>query len=68
MCSFFQVTDAAFGHAWNLSSYLSSSGTSLEIVLVTTLAHMSLSPDGKLPVIVGDYPDGLLVDSHTGRH
>ncbi|XP_048323542.1 uncharacterized WD repeat-containing protein C2A9.03 [Ziziphus jujuba] len=29
--------------------------------------HTSLSPDGKLLVIVGDNPDGLLVDSQTGK-
>ncbi|XP_008805522.1 uncharacterized WD repeat-containing protein C2A9.03-like [Phoenix dactylifera] len=29
--------------------------------------HTSLSPDGKLLVIVGDNPDGLLVDAHTGK-
>ncbi|KAH7546972.1 hypothetical protein FEM48_Zijuj01G0257800 [Ziziphus jujuba var. spinosa] len=32
-----------------------------------TNAHTSLSPDGKLLVIVGDNPDGLLVDSQTGK-
>ena len=31
------------------------------------LQHTSLSPDGKLVVIVGDYPEGLLVDSQTGK-
>ncbi|KAJ8759684.1 hypothetical protein K2173_009776 [Erythroxylum novogranatense] len=29
--------------------------------------HTSLSPDGKQLVIVGDSPDGLLVDSQTGK-
>ncbi|TXG68125.1 hypothetical protein EZV62_009400 [Acer yangbiense] len=29
--------------------------------------HSSLSPDGKLLVIVGDNPDGLLVDSDSGK-
>ncbi|KAG9448851.1 hypothetical protein H6P81_008816 [Aristolochia fimbriata] len=29
--------------------------------------HTSLSPDGKLLVIVGDNPDGILVDSRTGK-
>ncbi|KAG6768842.1 hypothetical protein POTOM_024452 [Populus tomentosa] len=29
--------------------------------------HTSLSPDGKLLVIVGDNPDGILVDSQTGK-
>ncbi|XP_010252904.1 PREDICTED: uncharacterized WD repeat-containing protein C2A9.03-like [Nelumbo nucifera] len=29
--------------------------------------HTSLSPDGKLIVIVGDNPDGILVDSQTGK-
>ncbi|KAG6493489.1 hypothetical protein ZIOFF_048476 [Zingiber officinale] len=31
------------------------------------LFHASISPDGKLLVIVGDDPDGMLVDSHTGK-
>ncbi|KAG1326755.1 putative WD repeat-containing protein C2A9.03 [Cocos nucifera] len=29
--------------------------------------HTALSPDGKLLVIVGDDPQGLLVDAHTGK-
>ncbi|KAF6142285.1 hypothetical protein GIB67_039992 [Kingdonia uniflora] len=29
--------------------------------------HTSLSPDGKLLVIVGDNPDGILVDSNSGK-
>lgn len=29
--------------------------------------HTSLSPDGKLLIIVGDNPDGMLVDSSTGK-
>ncbi|KAL5182292.1 putative WD repeat-containing protein [Glycine soja] len=29
--------------------------------------HTSLSPDGKLVVIVGDNPEGVLVDSQTGK-
>ncbi|XP_006582930.3 uncharacterized protein [Glycine max] len=29
--------------------------------------HTSLSPDGKLVVIVGDNPEGILVDSQTGK-
>nr|AHG30905.1 putative WD-repeat protein [Narcissus tazetta] len=29
--------------------------------------HTSLSPDGKLLAIVGDDPEGLLVDAHTGK-
>ncbi|BBH04468.1 Transducin/WD40 repeat-like superfamily protein, partial [Prunus dulcis] len=29
--------------------------------------HTSLSPDGKLLVIVGDNPDGMLVNSQTGK-
>ncbi|KAL7217318.1 hypothetical protein ACSBR1_029091 [Camellia fascicularis] len=29
--------------------------------------HTSLSPDGKLLIIVGDNPDGILVDSRTGK-
>ncbi|PON47199.1 WD repeat containing protein [Parasponia andersonii] len=30
-------------------------------------SHTALSPDGKLLVIVGDNPDGVLVDSQTGK-
>ncbi|CAA3028945.1 uncharacterized WD repeat-containing [Olea europaea subsp. europaea] len=29
--------------------------------------HTSLNPDGKLIIIVGDNPDGMLVDSQTGK-
>lgn len=29
--------------------------------------HTSLSPDGKLLIIVGDNPDGMLVDSMSGK-
>ncbi|XP_057983738.1 uncharacterized WD repeat-containing protein C2A9.03-like [Malania oleifera] len=29
--------------------------------------HTSLSPDGKLVIIVGDNPDGILADSKTGK-
>ncbi|KAL6957475.1 hypothetical protein U1Q18_001272 [Sarracenia purpurea var. burkii] len=29
--------------------------------------HTSLSPDGKLLIIVGDNPDGILVDARTGK-
>uniref|UniRef100_A0A0D9VKC7 Uncharacterized protein n=1 Tax=Leersia perrieri TaxID=77586 RepID=A0A0D9VKC7_9ORYZ len=29
--------------------------------------HTSLSPDGKLVVIVGDDPDGLLIDANSGK-
>ncbi|XP_035550179.1 uncharacterized WD repeat-containing protein C2A9.03-like isoform X1 [Juglans regia] len=29
--------------------------------------HTCLSPDGKLLIIVGDNPDGLMVDSQTGK-
>ncbi|KAL6195242.1 hypothetical protein ACLB2K_030862 [Fragaria x ananassa] len=35
--------------------------------LVREFAHTSLSPNGKLLVIVGDNPDGMLVDSQTGK-
>lgn len=31
------------------------------------LQHTSLSPDGKQLVIVGDNPEGLLVDSQSGK-
>ncbi|WVZ92348.1 hypothetical protein U9M48_038421 [Paspalum notatum var. saurae] len=29
--------------------------------------HISLSPDGKLAAIVGDNPDGLLIDANSGK-
>lgn len=29
--------------------------------------HTSMNPDGKLLAIVGDDPDGMLVDSTTGK-
>ncbi|XP_051192948.1 uncharacterized WD repeat-containing protein C2A9.03 isoform X1 [Lolium perenne] len=29
--------------------------------------HTSLSPDGKLAVVVGDNPDGLLIDANSGK-
>ncbi|XP_020579940.1 uncharacterized WD repeat-containing protein C2A9.03-like [Phalaenopsis equestris] len=29
--------------------------------------HSSLSPDGKLLVVVGDNPDGIIADSHSGK-
>ena len=32
-----------------------------------SLQHTSLSPDGKLLVIVGDNPEGILVDAQTGK-
>lgn len=35
--------------------------------LLFCLQHTSLSPDGKLLVIVGDKPEGLLVDAYTGK-
>lgn len=31
------------------------------------LQHTSLSPDGKLLIIVGDNPEGMLVDSNSGK-
>lgn len=31
------------------------------------IQHTSLSPDGKLLVIVGDDPEGMMVDSRTGK-
>lgn len=31
------------------------------------LQHTSLSPDGKLLIIVGDNPEGMMVDSQTGK-
>lgn len=31
------------------------------------MQHTSLSPDRKVVVIVGDDPDGLLIDSNTGK-
>lgn len=37
------------------------------IISLVFLQHTSLSPDGKLVVIVGDDPEGLLVDSQRGE-
>lgn len=37
------------------------------LYLFIWLQHTSLSPDGKLLVIVGDDPDGILVDAKTGK-
>lgn len=37
------------------------------IICLLCLQHSSQSPDGKLLIIVGDNPDGLLVDSMTGK-
>jgi hypothetical protein len=31
------------------------------------MQHTSLSPDGKVVVIVGDDPDGLLIDANSGK-
>lgn len=31
------------------------------------MQHTSLSPDGKLLLIVGDDPEGILVDSRSGK-
>jgi hypothetical protein len=31
------------------------------------MQHTSLSPDRKVVVIVGDDPDGLLIDANTGK-
>ena len=39
----------------------------LHFLLFLYLQHTSLSPDGKLLVIVGDNSDGLLVDSDCGK-
>lgn len=41
----------------------------LVYIMVTfcLLQHTSLSPDGKLIIIVGDNLDGMLVDSQTGK-
>lgn len=35
--------------------------------LLFLMQHTSLSPDGKLLVIVGDNPEGILADAHTGK-
>ncbi|KAF7113062.1 hypothetical protein RHSIM_RhsimUnG0164800 [Rhododendron simsii] len=42
-------------------------GISNEIFFVFFLQHTSLSPDGKFRIIVGDNPEGMLVDSETGK-
>jgi hypothetical protein len=31
------------------------------------MQHTSLSPDGKVAIIVGDDPDGLLIDAKSGE-
>lgn len=35
--------------------------------LLNFLQHTSLSPDGKLAAIVGDNPDGLVIDPNSGK-
>ena len=35
--------------------------------VILLMQHTSLSPDGKLVVIVGDDPDGLLMDANSGK-
>lgn len=37
------------------------------ITVPTSMQHTSLSPDGKLLLIVGDDPEGILVDSRSGK-
>ncbi|KAF7149052.1 hypothetical protein RHSIM_Rhsim03G0015300 [Rhododendron simsii] len=37
------------------------------LLLVEFRQHTSLSPDGKLRIIVGDNPEGMLVESGTGK-
>jgi hypothetical protein len=32
-----------------------------------SMQHTSLSPDRKVVVIVGDDPDGLLIDANSGK-
>lgn len=39
----------------------------LLITVPTSMQHTSLSPDGKLLLIVGDDPEGILVDSRSGK-
>ncbi len=38
-----------------------------DIFFLANLQHTSLSPDGKLLIIVGDNPEGMMVDSQTGK-
>lgn len=38
-----------------------------DMFFLANLQHTSLSPDGKLLIIVGDNPDGMMVDSQTGK-
>lgn len=38
-----------------------------DVNLLLLLQHTSLCPDGKLLVIVGDDPKGMLVDSRSGK-
>ena len=35
--------------------------------VILLMQHTSLSPDGKLVVIVGDDPNGLLIDANSGK-
>lgn len=39
----------------------------MDNVFLIYLQHTSLSPDSKIITIVGDNPDGMLVDSQTGK-
>lgn len=41
--------------------------TDIFFLCLLCLQHTSLSPDGKFLVIVGDNPEGILVDSQTGK-
>jgi hypothetical protein len=36
-------------------------------IYILLMQHTSLSPDRKVVVIVGDDPDGLLIDANTGK-
>nr|CAB3483366.1 unnamed protein product [Digitaria exilis] len=53
-----------FRFAWPVN--VNPSANSL-IVYFSVEHHTSVSPDGKLAVIVGDNPDGLLVDANSGK-
>ncbi|KAE9466030.1 hypothetical protein C3L33_02061, partial [Rhododendron williamsianum] len=43
-------------------------GSCLYLASLLLIMHTSMSPDGKLRIIVGDNPEGMLVDSRTGKH
>jgi hypothetical protein len=37
------------------------------LTILFLLQHTSLNPDGKLLIIVGDYPEGMVIDANSGK-